>query len=87
MKNMVIFICDSCKVGFDIEVSGGIDCPECGGRRWKAITKLPKKAEPYRLQWMKEFDVCILNEGEKPEDFFDVDGNSKEDAREIKTGV
>lgn len=62
---MMIFICESCHDGFDIECSGGIACPECGGGRWKQIYHLPEKANSYRTAWAKLYGEYPLNEGEE----------------------
>tara|TARA_R110000824_G_scaffold322745_3_gene509733 strand:+ start:4628 stop:4876 length:249 start_codon:yes stop_codon:yes gene_type:complete len=72
---MIVYICESCKDGFDIEVSGGIECPECGSGRWKQCNRLPDKAMKYRIQWMEKYGEFPLNEDEKPGDFFDDEGN------------
>ena len=82
---MMVLICETCREGFDIEISGGIDCPECGGRKWANIRNLPDKAMKYRLKWMKEFNAFPLNEDEKPGDYFNEDGTLRESKREIKT--
>lgn len=58
---MKIYMCYDCRQGFDIEISGGIACPECGGKRWKRINKLPSSAEEYRKKWAEEYDVMICD--------------------------
>jgi DNA-directed RNA polymerase subunit RPC12/RpoP len=75
---MMAFICEACREGFDIEISGGIDCPECGNRKWASVRNLPNRAMKYRLKWMKEFDVFPLNEDEEPGDYFNEDGTFRE---------
>ena len=70
---MMAFICETCREGFDIEISGGIDCPECGSRRWASICNLPPKAQKYRDQWAEAYGVYPLNEGEEiPERFLNA---------------
>tara|TARA_R110002020_G_scaffold3108_15_gene14266 strand:+ start:249 stop:473 length:225 start_codon:yes stop_codon:yes gene_type:complete len=64
---MRVFICVDCHDGFDIDVSGGIECPECGGRKWKSITRLPAKAEKYRMIWAEKYDIMICDDKEDAE--------------------
>tara|TARA_Y100000310_G_C20612172_1_gene778585 strand:- start:12 stop:296 length:285 start_codon:yes stop_codon:yes gene_type:complete len=59
---MIIYICEDCRQGFDIECSGGIACPECGNKKWKQINKLPCFAEEYRKKWADEYGIMICND-------------------------
>lgn len=66
---MTIFICKSCYRGFDIEVSGGISCPDCGGKSWKPVSKLPSWASQYRKLWAEKYGIVVMNEGETEADY------------------
>jgi len=59
---MKIFICGTCRQGYDIQISGGINCPECGGKKWDSINKLPSSAGKYREKWAKEFGIMICDD-------------------------
>jgi|TARA_R100001530_G_scaffold115124_2_gene82077 hypothetical protein len=59
---MKLFMCRTCKEGFDIECSGGIRCPECDGNVWTRINKLPSKAEPYRQAWAEKYGIMMCDD-------------------------
>tara|TARA_R110000824_G_scaffold372146_4_gene562258 strand:- start:733 stop:951 length:219 start_codon:yes stop_codon:yes gene_type:complete len=71
---MTIYMCSDCRNGFDIEISGGIRCPECGGKRWQPVNRLPNFATKYREDWAKKYGIVILNEDEKAEDYPEYQG-------------
>lgn len=62
-------MCDDCRQGFDIEISGGIRCPECGSKRWNSVNRLPEFANKYRKIWAEKYKIVIIDEGETEADY------------------
>ena len=85
--NIKLYIWYDCRRGFDIELSGGARCPECGGNKWKAISRLPEFADKYRYEWAKDYGVFVLNEGEGPEAYKGTEGGSSEGGAETETAT
>ena len=61
---MRLFICATCHEGYDIEISGGIRCPECGGNKWKGINRLPRSASEYRKELAEKYGIMICDDDE-----------------------
>tara|TARA_R100001244_G_scaffold110322_1_gene81583 strand:+ start:1406 stop:1675 length:270 start_codon:yes stop_codon:yes gene_type:complete len=57
-----IYMCRTCHQGFDISISKGIECPECGNRLWTKINKLPSFAEKYREQWAQKYGIMLCDD-------------------------
>jgi len=63
---MRIYICEDCRQGFDIHISGGVNCAECGGRTWRSVKRLPStpQGDKYRKAWAEKYQIMICDDDE-----------------------